>query len=327
MKPEEIRNKLALVMIVKDGAETIANALRSAAGLYGQLVIADTGSVDNTPAICASLGAELHFFEWNGSFSDARNYALGFARKEWVLVLDADEELDAGSLIGQSFLLENENIGGIKVVIDNPLGRKEGASHTRHKITRIFRKMEGIEFTGRIHEQVSPSIIDAGLVIAESDITVLHHGYIDVTDEKINRNKTLLEKELNEKPGDDWNIWHLAETEFTAGNFDAALSLYQKAVNSDALGTEQIELTKIRLAQISLSNNDPESTQRYLDFKSRDIHIEGLRKYVLAGSYVSAGRYSEALHYYKSPEIEMSFMVDKNDLMTARQALIDIYGK
>ncbi|MGV2389218.1 MAG UNVERIFIED_CONTAM: glycosyltransferase [Microcystis novacekii LVE1205-3] len=45
-------------------------------------------------AIAKSYGAIVPSYDWQGNFSDARNEALKYVTGDWVLVLDADEELN-----------------------------------------------------------------------------------------------------------------------------------------------------------------------------------------------------------------------------------------
>jgi glycosyltransferase involved in cell wall biosynthesis len=53
----------------------------------------DTGSTDRTIEIAREFGAEVHSFAWCDDFSAARNAALEHATGDWILIIDADEEL------------------------------------------------------------------------------------------------------------------------------------------------------------------------------------------------------------------------------------------
>ncbi len=85
---------LGLSMIVKNAAETLRPCLESAHKLVSQIVIADTGCTDNTCEIAREFGATIISFPWENHFANARNAALKPMTTDWVLVLDADEELD-----------------------------------------------------------------------------------------------------------------------------------------------------------------------------------------------------------------------------------------
>src|SRR5258708_6375956 len=84
---------LGLSMIVKDGADTLRNCLESVRGTVDEIVVADTGSTDSSPDIARQYGATCVSIPWANDFAQARNAALAYSTTDWVLSLDADEEL------------------------------------------------------------------------------------------------------------------------------------------------------------------------------------------------------------------------------------------
>ena len=70
-----------------------ANACNPFANWRHQIVVVDTGSTDRTVEIAKEHGAEVFQFAWSDDFSAARNAALEHVTGDWVLSLDADEEL------------------------------------------------------------------------------------------------------------------------------------------------------------------------------------------------------------------------------------------
>ena len=85
---------VGLSMIVKNEAQTLGHCLQSVSGVVSQIVVADTGSTDNTADIAREFGATVISVPWENHFANARNAALALMQTDWVLVLDADEELD-----------------------------------------------------------------------------------------------------------------------------------------------------------------------------------------------------------------------------------------
>src|SRR5690348_611972 len=85
---------IGLSMIVKNEAHTLRPCLESVRGLVTQIVVADTGSTDGSSSIAREFGATVIPFSWDDHFANARNAALVPMSTDWVLVLDADEELD-----------------------------------------------------------------------------------------------------------------------------------------------------------------------------------------------------------------------------------------
>ena len=84
---------LSFCAIVKNESANLGRCLESVKPYADELVIVDTGSTDDTVAIAKRFGAKVHYFSWCDNFAAARNYACSFASGDWILVLDADEEL------------------------------------------------------------------------------------------------------------------------------------------------------------------------------------------------------------------------------------------
>ncbi|MDR1529446.1 MAG: glycosyltransferase family 2 protein [Burkholderiales bacterium] len=82
---------LSLVLITRD-AEAELTACLVSAPFVDEIVIVDSGSADNTRKIAADSGARVIEQAWLG-FGRQRNFAVGAARNDWVLCLDADERV------------------------------------------------------------------------------------------------------------------------------------------------------------------------------------------------------------------------------------------
>src|SRR5262245_6001863 len=84
---------LSVCLLTRNEEANIARALRSVAGVADEVVVADTASRDRTAQIAAELGAKVHQFPWEDDFAAGRNFLIGQAIGDWVLWLNADEEL------------------------------------------------------------------------------------------------------------------------------------------------------------------------------------------------------------------------------------------
>jgi glycosyltransferase involved in cell wall biosynthesis len=91
------RPTLTLCLIARDEEALLPACLASVRGVVDQIIVADTGSTDRTAALALQAGAEVIDHPWQSDFSAARNAALSAATGDWILVLDADERLSAGS--------------------------------------------------------------------------------------------------------------------------------------------------------------------------------------------------------------------------------------
>ena len=85
------RFPISLAVIARDEEARIGRCLASVRGLVEEIVVLDTGSVDDTVRVAESYGATVHRFTWTDDFAAARNAALAHTRHPWRLMLDADE--------------------------------------------------------------------------------------------------------------------------------------------------------------------------------------------------------------------------------------------
>ena len=76
----DARPRLSLCMIVRDSARTLPACLESIRPWVDEMVIVDTGSVDDTPRIVESFGGRLFHFPWCDDFSAAQRIVAACSR-------------------------------------------------------------------------------------------------------------------------------------------------------------------------------------------------------------------------------------------------------
>jgi glycosyltransferase involved in cell wall biosynthesis len=86
---------ISATIVACNEARNLERALRSLA-CVDEIVLVDSGSTDQTLAIAASLGARVIQQPWLG-YAAQKNIATDHAQFDWILSLDADEELDAAA--------------------------------------------------------------------------------------------------------------------------------------------------------------------------------------------------------------------------------------
>lgn len=82
------------VVIAFNEADRIGRCVRSLASLCDDVLVLDSGSTDATAAVAQAAGARVLQQPWLG-FAAQKNAAIAHARHPWVLLLDADEWLEA----------------------------------------------------------------------------------------------------------------------------------------------------------------------------------------------------------------------------------------
>ena len=232
--------KISLCMIVKNEGAALGRCLNSVFGIVDEIIVVDTGSTDSTCKIARQYGAVIHHFLWNDNFSDARNASLALAQGDWILFLDADEELSSDSRKILTRLIQNNTAEGYFVKIVNYLGKEGWIESVPDLVFRLFRNKKDYHFRGAIHEQIADVILEknprACYQIAE-DFVIIHHGYLDevITEkDKKHRNLMLIEKELEQNPTNRLLQYHYGVELFRAERYaEAAGVLIQSATDID----------------------------------------------------------------------------------------------
>jgi glycosyltransferase involved in cell wall biosynthesis len=87
-------NRLSACLITLNEEQNLPRALASLQGIADEIVVVDSGSTDRTEEIAQSYGAAFRMRAWT-HYSEQKNFAASCAQNEWILSLDADEELSS----------------------------------------------------------------------------------------------------------------------------------------------------------------------------------------------------------------------------------------
>jgi len=183
------KGSLSVAMIVKDEAENLSDCLRSVA-FARQIVVVDSGSVDDTFRIASDFGCEVFSEVWRG-FGKQKQFAVDQCREEWILVLDADERVPP------------ETARVIRQIIDSR-GDANGYSFPRKnffqgrwirhagwwpdRVVRLFRRGQGRLTEAAVHEAVA---VDGQVEILEAPLEHRTESDLGRIIRKIDRYSTL----------------------------------------------------------------------------------------------------------------------------------------
>jgi len=310
--------RLGLSMIVKNAAETIRPCLESVREMVDQIVIADTGCTDNTCDIAREFGAAIITFPWENNFAAARNAALKSMTTDWILVLDADEELDREAhkhlpaLLGatgvggyvtpiRNYMLSRFNRGWDRVSVPNDYRHeraKNAPSYIAHENCRLFRKHPEICFTGRIHELVEPQIRTLGLKLVMANFFIHHFGQLvgeEAREKKRVFYRDLLRAKAEEKPDDPVAWTQLGLHEFECFNQpEEALRCFERALTLQPNAPE----TWLFTGMVFLKLERYEDALKALQHDWRKGSSTALREDLRGDALYGVGRYKEARTAY-----------------------------
>jgi glycosyltransferase involved in cell wall biosynthesis len=140
---------LGISMIVRNESEVIEKCLETIKDA-DEIVICDTGSEDNTIEICKRYTDKIYTdYVWQDDFAEARNYSLSKCTTDYVLIIDADEQL-------------RDSIKGIKHILngfmspDNKLPYMGMLFDVKTEIEliescRVLRRVPEIKWEGAVH--------------------------------------------------------------------------------------------------------------------------------------------------------------------------------
>ena len=197
---------LAVCMIACNEAARLPRALHSISASAGadQVIVADTGSTDQTPALARNLGATVIHIPWQESFSLARKASFAPATTDWILWLDADETLDAQAQAPLHAAMQHPDIAAHPLIIRDHSGPGGEPRFTDVLLPRLFRRQFTHRLTGRIHEHFDPPLIPAfspDNQTHRTNILIHHDGYTpELQTAKLRRNAHLLELEMRDHP-------------------------------------------------------------------------------------------------------------------------------
>jgi tetratricopeptide (TPR) repeat protein len=253
------RPTLSLSMIIKNEEKFLAGCLESVRGIVDELVIVDTGSTDGSKRIAEDFGARVFDFEWIGDFSAARNFSLRQCTGDWILYLDADERLKENQATLIRRAISANDVGAYTFVIENPHSLQQGNFKQENSYPRLFRRLPGVEFEGKVHEQVWPSLMRQKITVRQSELVIRHLGYdqgYDVVRQKAERNLSLLRAQLAENPGDGYAQFQIGNSLVVLQRYEEARPELERAIANGKLHSSNLASCYNLLAEVEVRSTN-----------------------------------------------------------------------
>ena len=187
---------LSVIIITKNEAVNIRACIESVAWA-DEIIVVDSGSSDATVEICRELGAQVYVHDWPG-FGMQKNRALGYATKDWVFSIDADERVTHELREGIQSAMQRGQAQGYEIPrLSSFCGRyMHHSGWYPDYVLRLFRRGSGKFSDDLVHERV---IVNGP--IAKLQQLLLHESFRDLEQllAKINHYSTASAQMLHRK--------------------------------------------------------------------------------------------------------------------------------
>lgn len=264
-----MKAEISLCMIVKDEEKLLPICLNSVKELVDEIIIVDTGSKDKTIEIAESFKAKIYNYAWNSNFSEARNEALKHATKDWILIIDADEEIYSEDKEKLKALLDGE-------LKENAIYFFQGVSYLGEKIDegniatslnpRLFKNNRNIHYEGQIHNQLV--YVSDEINVIEEDVKIHHYGYLNermILRKKADRNIPILEEQINRNPKDGFAYFNLGTEYYSLGNYNKVLEYYYKSYEQFDCNLGYSPRLIIRMALVNYELKNFDEALKFID--------------------------------------------------------------
>lgn len=232
---------ISVCIIAKNEEKNIGQCLAALEPYDFEIILVDTGSTDRTKEIAERYADKIVDFEWINDFSAARNFSLAQASHDYVLVLDCDEVILSLDRAQIDALIDSHPEAAGFIARNNHYQSNQTDSIYQDRVARLFHK-KYYHYESPIHEQVVHN--KKGMFYENYDIPILadHTGYTGTEDElkkKVERNNTLLFKELEKNPENPYLYFQIGQSYNMIYDYENSYKYYHQALAYDVNPEEE----------------------------------------------------------------------------------------
>lgn len=290
-------------MIVRNEARQIERCLRSCLPFIDRWIIVDTGSTDQTRDIIQStlqtIPGELYSRPWV-NFGVNRtellrlyqsNYGLG-DNGAFALLLDADH-----TLIVEDHNFKKEISDGQQFLI-----RVHRQGTYEYRMPYLVRMTQEYSYVGSTHEYLTLPHTSAR--INYDAISVTHHGDGGSKKDKFERDKRLLQNDLQSDPNNARTHFYLAQTLKDMGDNHGALAHYNSAAELSSWQEERF-MSRLRMARIYQGIGDTSSSILEL-FRAMEISPHRSEPYYYLGQNLNEQKLYQSANTFLERGLELN---------------------
>ncbi|MFH1248548.1 MAG: glycosyltransferase [archaeon] len=300
---------ISVCVICKNEEGRIEKCLSSIKNIADEIIIVDTGSNDNTINIAKKFTNKIFNFRWNSDFSEARNFAINNATKEWIFFIDADEEISQKdeekikelpkkddflgfSLIQRNYTNNIGEYGWVSSINDSYEESKNFYGYVPRGIIRLFKNDKRIKFEGQVHENVGNSILRISKdKIQNTNIPIHHFGSINADLEKTKKYIEIEKKNIKDNFLDYCKIG--VQLHGINENEEAEIYLKKSIEKNPSFAYPYIEL-----GVIMIEKNNIEQAKKLLE-RAESLQKNPMTFNYLGIAYGKNKEYAKSIEYFK----------------------------
>lgn len=170
---------ISAIVIAKNSKSTILKTLKSVQ-FADEVILVDIKSTDNTVEIAQKYCSKIYHYEKDSRFVEpVRKFALAQAKKDWILVLDADEEIPE-TLARKLQEIDQKDLGDVYYLARKNMVIGKWMKHTGwwpdHQL-RFF-KNGLVSWPEKIHsEPIIKDDFEPNHLEAKEELAILHYNY------------------------------------------------------------------------------------------------------------------------------------------------------
>ncbi|MCF7885369.1 MAG: hypothetical protein K9M80_02650 [Candidatus Marinimicrobia bacterium] len=190
---------------------------------------------------------------------------------------------------------------------------------------RLFTNYKDIYFSGRIHEQISPSLKEIGGEIRESNVNLLHLGYSytgEKEKQKNDRNRYLLKKMVKEEPENAYAHYTLGQFFALNGKHNQAIKHYKKAYQLHQLPADMTVSLLNVMAEELFKVKDLHTCQKYVEKSIDKVKTQVGGYYLLYKLAEHRKEYSRAIQHLNKILIN-SAIINKSGKQISTDVIIE----
>lgn len=293
-------------MIVKNEEAVLRRCLDSLTDIADEIIIADTGSTDNTKNIALEYTCNVYDYKWTGDFAAARNFVASKATKEYIYTADADEYLDEENREKvkrlKSILLHEIEI--VQMLYCTPPELSTVYNYEKEYRPKLYKRLREFTWIDPIHETLR---IDP--VVYDSEIEVQHRPVSNHAGRDLDAFASMFKegRKLSKK------LHHMYAMElFRSGtdkDFCNAAGTFMLTMEQDGRSMDEVKEAMCVLARYYRIKND---IAGFFGYALKDSITEPCAEICceLGMYYESTGDYKEASIWYQNALSEPESILD-----------------